>query len=295
VKTKAPASLEVIGGRVLRSSRRLFALPALDETRAIYRDLTTIPIVRLSQALEPLCGTAQHAPLRRLDEDVRPTVAAAGTPAMAASPRPGLPQAAKSAEAAKVFAAMNALNLNPRAARSNRLSDGRPQQRSTAKSVENDNASETLTRAPVRAGNPQPHEDRSRIQEPAPAGMSRPDAWPLPDPPATMPAAGSTTTDAVGSARPAPAGLRMAQGAPRIAALLQAHVAGNNQSDDKTSQSVQPVPNPYPIGFEAKAEDPRLAHNAGNTAVAVDMDLLMERLSQQLEFELMRIYGTSEG
>ena len=87
----------------------------------------------------------------------------------------------------------------------------------------------------------------------------------------------------------------MAQGAPRIAALLQAHVAGNNKSDDKTSHLVQPFPNPYTIGFEAKAEDPRLVHNAGNTADAVDMDLLMERLSQQLEFELMRIYGTSEG
>jgi hypothetical protein len=110
-----------------------------------------------------------------------------------------------------------------------------------------------------------------------------------------MPAASSTTTDAVGSARAAPAGLRMAQGAPRIAALLQAHVTGNDKSDDKTSQPVQPFPNPYTIGFEAKAEDPRLAHHTGNTAVAVDMDLLMERLSQQLEFELMRIYGTSEG
>ena len=119
MKTKAPASLDVIGGRVLRSSRRLFALPALDETRAIYRDLTTIPIIRLSQALEPLCGTAQNAPLRKLeDEDVRPTVAAAGTPAMPASPRPVLPQLAKSAEVAKAFAAMSALNLNPQAARS---------------------------------------------------------------------------------------------------------------------------------------------------------------------------------
>jgi hypothetical protein len=58
---------------------------------------------------------------------------------------------------------------------------------------------------------------------------------------------------------------------------------------------VQPFPKPYTIGFEAKAEGPRLVHNAGNTADAVDMDLLLERLSQQLEFELMRIYGTSEG
>ena len=80
-----------------------------------------------------------------------------------------------------------------------------------------------------------------------------------------------------------------------FAALLQAHVAGNNKSDDKTSQSVQPFPSPHTSGFEANAEDPRLAHNAGNTAGAVDMDLLMERLSRQLEFELMRIYGTSEG
>jgi hypothetical protein len=125
--------------------------------------------------------------------------------------------------------------------------------------------------------------------------MRRPAAWPLPDPSVTMPATSSTPTDAVGSARATPAGLRMAQGAPRIAALLQAHVAGTNKRDDKTSQSVQPFPNPYTVGFEANAEDPRLAHNAGNTAVAVDMDQLMERLSRQLEFELMRIYGTSEG
>jgi hypothetical protein len=293
VKRRAAASLEAIGDRVLRSSRRLFARPALDETRAIYRDLTTIPVVRLSRVLEPLCGTAENAPLRQLeDEDVPPTVAAAATPAMPASPRPVLPQIANSGAAAKVFTAMNALNLNPQAARSTRVSDAPQQQRSRAKSVQRDDASETFTRTPVRVADPPEHEDR-RIQEPVRARM-RKSARPLPHPLATMPAATSTKTNAVGPARTAPAGLRMAQGAPRIAALLQAHVAGTNKSDDKTSQTVQPLPNPYPIGFEANAGDPRLAQNAGNAA-AVDMDLLMERLSQQLEFELMRIYGTSEG
>ena len=294
MKAKAPASLENIGGRVLRSSRRLFALPALDETPAIYRRLDHDS----DHSLVAGPGTAvwhsaEHA-VKELDDEVRPSVAAAATPAMPASPRPVLPQLAHSADVTPVFAAMKALNQNPHAARSNRVSEGQQRQRSSAKSVESEHASDTFTRTPVRTGNPQKHVDRGRVQEPVPARMRRPAARPLPDPSATTPAA-SSTTDAVGSAPAAPAGLRMAQGAPRIAALLQAQVAGNNTSDDKTSPSVQPSPNPYTIGFEAKAEDLRLAHNAGNTAVAVDMDLLMERLSQQLEFELMRIYGTSEG
>jgi len=102
-----------------------------------------------------------------------------------------------------------------------------------------------------------------------------------------MPMASTAITDAVSAAPTAPAGLRMAHGTPRIAALLQAHIAGSNQRDA--------FPSPHPIGLEPKADDHRPAHNAGAAAVAVDMDALVERLSQQLEFELMRIYGTSEG
>src|SRR5262245_55140023 len=198
------------------------------------------------------------------------------------------PQLSNSAEASKIFAVMNALNLNPPRAGSNGLSEAPQQRRSRVKSIESETASDTFASAPVQARNPDPDQDRSRIPVPTAVRIRQPATRPWPDPPAAMPVASSTTsTDAAGSASAAPAGMRMAQGAPRIAALLQAHVAEKKKSDgdDTTSQSLQPSTNPYTTGFQAKAEGPRPAETAGNTAGAVDMDLFMERLSQHLEFE----------
>jgi len=75
----------------------------------------------------------------------------------------------------------------------------------------------------------------------------------------------------------------MAQGAPRIAALLRSHLGGN----DKKEELAQRPDHDVVMDADATTVNPQPDDNA------VDIDLLTEKLAERLEFEVMRIYGTA--
>jgi hypothetical protein len=84
----------------------------------------------------------------------------------------------------------------------------------------------------------------------------------------------------------APRGVRMAQGAPRLAAILQANASGLEKIERPTlknadSPAEQIAAESHPVKSESTPSRP------------IDLDELIKHLAEQLELDLIRTYGTS--
>jgi hypothetical protein len=257
--------------------------------RKVFQDLTTSPIVRFSESLEPLCGASEQVrPRTRTEEDLhqatvvsddrsipRNVIDASETRTRQHGSASGI---VSSPEVSTVARAMKVLNLHearPPGAGTEARQPARPYPaRSTRVAKVSIPADEERYRIPIvdrgddNAGR-QPVE--ARIHESA-GGSSDQIRWP---PTPRSPANGGAGTPA--------GGLRMAQGAPRIAALLRSHLGGNDKKEDLAQRPDHDVV----MDADATAVNPQPDDNA------VDIDLLTEKLAERLEFEVMRMYGTS--
>jgi hypothetical protein len=314
VNPGSTAPIEKIGSRLLQLAELLFHLPLVDAPSRVMRELTTIPSVRFSEILEPFCGGYEadrpgndQAADRDAPDSPRmasPSITAASgslpgnalipetlvnneenylrvprkftSPSEMLKPPPVFPARIEtSPTVAGVFRAMKDLNFLEAG-----LTDATP---ATGRAGIRPPNSEALLTPPGVGYDHGLRADRSAeygrkvpvketVTDKIEVGLKRPLA-------------------ASSSIHPAPAvGLRMAYGAPRIAALLQANLASKDKEIAETHRTTE---NRSVIHSKEKSWRSTPEGDLPGAKCALDIDLLMEKLAQQLEFELLRTYGTS--
>jgi len=280
VTAKSSASIEDIGCRLLQASRPLFRLPVLDEMQRAFQDLTANPILRLSKMVEPFCGS-DSMPLTNQQTESHPADIDFGK---TTTPQPSIEQTETPTHqpvssslqipprsVSRVLRAMKVLNGDG----AHQLqSTGRRRTRQTSREAAvNPPQIQRLSTRAAGEGYRVPIQDRGRDRSGQPVRPMLQSAGDSPDP----------ISSTLRPEAPAVAAVRLAQGAPRIASLLQAHLADS----DNNVESMQRE-NTFVIETDAKAP------NLHPQDKALDIDLLTDKLAERLEFELLRMYGTSQ-
>lgn len=161
----------------------------------------------------------------------------------------------------------------------------------------------TLSQAQLQTGG----SVEDRLDQATLAGLTAPSITPV----SQSQAEDQNGLSAERSTLPSPNGLRLVQGAPHLAALLQANIASEPARSQPsaslpattmTSRAARPIqPDQIqtgqpPVGQRQANDVPsQFVANQGHTPIneQIDMEELLEQLAERLEFEFIRTYGTS--
>jgi hypothetical protein len=327
VITNPTTPIEKIGHRLLRITGQLFNLPVQDEQPNIFREMTTIPTIRFSEILEPVFVRYEPDQAQKNQNEVAPESGLSAITVKMIKPAnsflPGIfskrvvpadrdankinaPQkffqrpetreeqpaspslVATWSEVAKVLQAMANLNLPVEdsskkvAASEAPRSTGQPMANSLRSEGHTPHHTDKYFRASIAdRGDDDRHQELIKEQ----SYQSSHDLFgEIEESSKRLPAESGSTNVAP------PKGFRMAQGAPRIAALLQAGLVRKNE---EIAETIQLIENKLVINSDEETQSPRLENYRQSATRRLDVEQFVEMLAEQLEFDLIRTYGTS--